>query len=41
MEKILKQYAKFRLIELLLELSKNKTVFNHIKSILKRDLDEV
>lgn len=41
MEKILKNYRKMRLIELLLELCENKTTCNRIKSILKRDLEEV
>lgn len=41
MEEILKNYAKRRLIALLLELCENKKTHNRIKSILKRELEEI
>ena len=41
MEKVLKKYAKYRLIEILIELSENKATYNRIKSILKKELDEI
>lgn len=41
MEKILKKFVKYELIAILLELSENKTVSNRIKTILKRNLEEI
>jgi hypothetical protein len=41
MEKKLKEFTKFKLINLLLELCENKKTFNRIKTILQRDLDEI
>lgn len=41
LEKRLKEYAKFKLIDLLMELSENKTVFNRIKAILQKDIDDI
>lgn len=41
MEKKLKEFTKFKLINLLLELYENKKTFNRIKTILQRDLDEI
>lgn len=41
MEKKLKEFTKFKLIELLLELCENKANTKRIKSILKRDLEEL
>ena len=39
MEKILKGYAKYKLIAILIELCNNKKTYDRIKSILKEELE--
>ena len=41
MEKRLKEFAKFKLIDILLKLCENKKTYNRIKAILQGDLDEI